>query len=973
MENPISYSKFIQPDDSVTKLITQLETLAATYDDLLRTVLNDAKKLEDQLKKTSGATTEGQEETKKAAEETARLKKAQDDLTKSQSDTVKEITKLKAQQQEQNNINKLTTKLNESAKGSYNALSAQYSLNKMALNKMSKEERESTKHGRKLEKDTKALNDEMKRLQANVGNTSLNVGNYKEALESVPGPLAGVVSGTKAVGKQFLTLMANPIVALIALIAGTFMLLYKGMQRSEEGQARLNKIMNIASAIFGTIMNIVTEIAVALFDSFPKILQKAGNYFKIFANELEAGFIKIRIRWNEFMGDTTEANELKKKLQTVTAETANLRLEQDKLGDAIAANFAGASNLINNFGKTLEKNLKLAEELSKKEDKFNKDQRKYIVENAKLSKEAAKLREEAEDTKLLNADLSIKKAKEAFDLDEKILANDLNLAKQERSIANMKSAMSADTIEDKKELAELDAKVINLETQYNEKRKGNIKQLNKLRKEAFDQEKERLKIQNELNEIEVSAVIRKNNNIIENQFSSLEQRQKAALENAQFESNMVKSSTDLELKELDKRNELKLIGEEDYLAQKKLLEKKSEDEILKISENLTKKQIDITQNQIAIDKSRFDAKVDMINSDNDLANSEIDLMNATEAEKTRLRLKAEKDRLQKILDLNDAMGLKLSANELSIIKNTMTKIDEEMNKPRQYADIYEVVGLNLTDDRKEAINTSTQFAIDAVNTFLAARVAAADAAVAASEKEVDSTKSRLDSEIQARNNGYASNVAQAQKDLDLARKTQDKALKEQEKAKKAQLAMDTVVQASSLITASANIWKSLSSIPYVGWALAIAALGVMWGSFAYSKIKASQMTKQSYGEGGLEFLDGGSHASGNDIPIGMTRDGKDRRAEGGEALAIIRKSQTRKYRKMLPGIIGALNKGIFEEKYMNSYDTGGMSINMSSNTNLKELEKDVKAIKEQGERKYYTDSKGRIIETYKNLRRIYVS
>ena len=89
----------------------------------------------------------------------------------------------------------------------------------------------------------------------------------------------------------------------------------------------------------------------------------------------------------------------------------------------------------------------------------------------------------------------------------------------------------------------------------------------------------------------------------------------------------------------------------------------------------------------------------------------------------------------------------------------------------------------------------------------------------------------------------------------------------------------------------------------------------MWGSFAIAKVKAHQVTKKSqqYGEGGLEILNGGSHASGNDIPIGMTKDGKQRKAEGGEALAIISKSKTRKYKTILPDIVKSLNKGFLKK------------------------------------------------------------
>ena len=68
--------------------------------------------------------------------------------------------------------------MNTSTAGSYEHLSAQYSLNKIVLNGLSDEYRKSTEEGRKLVAETDALYQEMKRLQEETGKTSLNVGNY---------------------------------------------------------------------------------------------------------------------------------------------------------------------------------------------------------------------------------------------------------------------------------------------------------------------------------------------------------------------------------------------------------------------------------------------------------------------------------------------------------------------------------------------------------------------------------------------------------------------------------------------------------------------------------------------------------------------------------------------------------------------------------------------------------------------------
>ena len=149
----------------------------------------------------------------------------------------------------------------------------------------------------------------------------------------------------------------------------------------------------------------------------------------------------------------------------------------------------------------------------------------------------------------------------------------------------------------------------------------------------------------------------------------------------------------------------------------------------------------------------------------------------------------------------------------------------------------------------------------------------------------------------------------------------------------------------------------------------------MWASFAASKIKAAQLTKaaqqeESYGEGTVELLKGGSHQSGNDIDLGMKPDGTRRRAEGGEFFAVINKRNSRRYGRIIPDIIKSLNSGTFEKKYMNIYDDqNGFSINVNNQTDITELNDNVRKIKEQNKTKMLVDRQGNIILIYKNLKR----
>ena len=355
--------------------------------------------------------------------------------------------------------------------------------------------------------------------------------------------------------------------------------------------------------------------------------------------------------------------------------------------------------------------------------------------------------------------------------------------------------------------------------------------------------------------------------------------------------------------------------------------------------------------------------------------SEFDLIRNSEERKTRFRLAQEKARLQKILELNKAAGVKMTDAEVKTIENTIAKINQEIEKSKgdeRGNDIYGLFGLNLDDDQKEAISTSVSFAIEQLNSFLDAKVQAADAAVSAADKEVDASQRRLDAELEARANGYANNVAMAQKELDQAKKNQEKALKEQQKAQKAQAAIQTIQQIGNLVTASALIWSQL------GFPFAIPAIAVMWGSFAASKIKAAQLSKtanaggsESYGDGTVELLGGGSHQSGDDVDLGTKPDGTRRRAEGGEFFAVINKRNSRRFRRLIPDVINSLNRGTFPQKYLNAYNTDGVNVTVQQNNapDLRDLKDDVREIKEQNRRRRYVDGNGNVIEVYKNLTR----
>ena len=350
---------------------------------------------------------------------------------------------------------------------------------------------------------------------------------------------------------------------------------------------------------------------------------------------------------------------------------------------------------------------------------------------------------------------------------------------------------------------------------------------------------------------------------------------------------------------------------------------------------------------------------------------------------TRFQLQQEKERWEKQIALAKAGALDWSDAQIKAAEATVNGIGRQLT---ELDDFFRMVGeqglgatilekLGFSDRQVSAIQEATAIVVDSLGQILDAEVELAQAAVDAAQERTEAAKEALDAEIEARNNGYANAVTTAR--MELAEEQRKQAQKESilADAQKRQQQFDSIIQASSLITASANLWSSFSGIPIVGPALAIAAIATMWGSFIAAKAKAAQVTQQTqqYGEGGLEFLEGGSHASGNDIDLGVNNGKKKRmKAEGGEALAIINKKQTRKYRKVLPDVIESFNKGIFEEKYANAFSNSSNIIvnNERNSIDLSKIEKDVAGIRKQNEIQYFVMPNGTVIMQKGNVKRI---
>lgn len=376
-----------------------------------------------------------------------------------------------------------------------------------------------------------------------------------------------------------------------------------------------------------------------------------------------------------------------------------------------------------------------------------------------------------------------------------------------------------------------------------------------------------------------------------------------------------------------------------------------------------------------------------------LAKSEFDIAKHTADEIKKYELEQEIALWKEKVRLAKSGALDWSQAQIDAAHNTITKLENDLKEQTKKMSFIgrvgkygltgsllsyiEVDGKGFGDEALKQWDAACNQVISNLQEIAQAETDIAQAAVDAAEKRVEAAQSAYDAEVEGRNNGYANQVATKKKELQQEKKNMQEKQKLLEQAQKRQEAINTVTQASSLITASANIWSAMSGVPIIGPALALAAIATMWTSFAVAKVKAKQATaaaNQEYGEGGLEFLEGGSHASGNDIDLHQKNsEGKNMRAEGGEAMAIINKRNTRKYRRVLPDIVDSLNKGTFENKFSQAFNKAdslqAQMITVETTTDLSNIERGVEAIKKQNSERIYPLGDGRTLIIKGNVKR----
>lgn len=1036
----IKYSDLIQPDNSISEAVKQLEQLQKLYETMLKRIEEGAKGLQKPLSEGGGATEEGRKKIDAYEKQIRSLARAEVDLKLAMTDTAKEIAVLKQQQTDQTRLNKLQAKLNNSMAGSYNALSAQYELNKIKMNNLSQSYLENTEAGKRLVKQTAEIYAAMDKYQKSTGKHTLSVGNYKQAFDGLGFSVSQVARELPSLAistNTFFLAISNNIPMVVDEIQ-KLRAANEAAAKAGEAQVSITGKLIKTMFSFNTVLVLVlaalsiwgkdiTNWIGSLFTGKKRVENLTGS-LKHMADAMQNArletakeTVKLNILYKTATNNAKSTNERTKAVKALKREYPeyfkNLSDEEIKLGKASKA-YKEATKAITENAKAraaLDKITELQKEFIDTDQKRIGLLTKQVQAHGELAK-AEKYTAKVSTTITATSTQAASQYYAATASNVNKLKDDIKeygeeaerLAKRQtvltKSMENLTKFVNVDSVTGKDTTKESKKKEFDLLKAYEESRVALIVDARK-KEEAEIREAARA----ELSKLQKDTT--------EKQRATQQYADTVYNIEAKLRRDLEKLREKWDLEDLQKSHDfmnerLRAVragtGEE-LLLQTYLLENERKQDELRIKQSTDTEAVknerllilqrayqlasanlrdDFTKDQ---DQRIISSSVFRLQQEQQASEAEFNIVQRSAKEQEVFRLNAERQKWEQILELTRLYGSKITGYEIKTVEDTIAGIDNAIKQKASgwdseqgvFGNLFDLMfggafgnkgvksGKERSEEFKQSIADASEYAIENLKSVAQARVEAAEKAVQAAEKEVSARQKVLDAEIQARANGYANNVATAQKELDFARKQQEKALRDKKKAQKQQERIDTLMQASSLVTATANLWKDLGLA-------AIPAIAIMWGSFAFAKIKASQLSKASdqteeYGDGTVEMIDyGGSHSSGNDVDLGTTKDGKRRRVEKGEYFAVINKRSSQRYRRLVPDLINSLNKGTFEQKYLNAYSGADEVTNImqGGNIDLSNVERDLKSIKESTGHKFITGADGTIIEVKGNVKRI---
>ena len=680
-----------------------------------------------------------------------------------------------------------------------------------------------------------------------------------DAVQGMGGAAGRAVGGVKSLSAAFKALLANPIVLLITAIVGALAGLIKLFKSTDKGATEIQARFEQLKAILDVLRQRVLSFTSAI-----------GNLFK--GNWKQAG---------EDMKATFSGIGQQMRL---AADAAYIYIKSlDAIEDA-------EKNYVSTAAENRNKIAKL-EFTAQDRSKSTEERKKALKEALSLGLQEVEAQKEFVRRKL---DEELKYLAATNKVTEQELFSFVKMTDQERELADQAVKDLYNRNQDKVDaIDQLYASLIDLDTRYYEENKRNLSRMT-----GFEEE-----ISREANEKRKKAEEERLKNLKEFADTSLKLQQeyeKAVIEGLTGVEK-INAEKDYQLKQIDLlQTHLAALGTltEDHYKYLDGLRAKA----IRDAETATRQ-----EQQVTIDfwRETYDKglqqRLDFYDYREQLDLKTAELAGELTGQK---ELEIQKKWLQARIDLLESSQQPILQQQAELLRLQLGLIDKEIDGAKASKTIWDYIGLGNSPEAQEAIRNSVDTFRGVLDDIFSARVEDAQRTRELLNTQISETQRALEAEMDMMRDGYANNVDAKKKELEDLRVAREKALREEEKALKAQRALDTISQLSSLISASADIFKSLAKLGPIGVAVAVATIATMFGAFAAAKTRAAQVTKLAEGGTGSDtgMITGKRHSQGGERFLDHVE------VERGERWGVLNRRASAKYGKAFSEIVTSFNK-----------------------------------------------------------------
>ena len=317
-------------------------------------------------------------------------------------------------------------------------------------------------------------------------NQSVNKG--ASALDKMTGgaitAFRGIVSGAKAGVRSMMSLRAAVISTGIGALVVAIVSLISYFNKTEKGAQQLRVIMAALGAVVDQLVEVFISLGETIYNAFenPKeawesftealergykfvkdqVLGRLKASFDIAVGAIQRSILKMRIAWNEFTGDSEEAESLRAELDEVENKMQEAVRETQRLNEEVVDLWNSATDAVREYAQGIVDAAREAANLEDRQNRLKVLERELGVQRAKTNKEISAARLLAEDETASYED-RIEALKAVMQLETQMADQELAAAREALAIKTAQNALASSGEDALQEEADLKAKVYELE------------------------------------------------------------------------------------------------------------------------------------------------------------------------------------------------------------------------------------------------------------------------------------------------------------------------------------------------------------------------------------------------------------------------------------------------------------------------------------------------------------------------------